>query len=341
MLPERSLWPIDDVWCLHSSLRGRRDIDTNTQALAMQYGAATGAADYCAKSQHMMYDAGRALFEAWGRNRDTATGIIAWMFNSSWPSVNWQLFPYDLLPGGAYYGVKKACEPLHAQYSYDDGSVWVVHEGVAPRAGLRLTARIVDARGRQLDECMALVDVAAQDRVRVLALKPPRRISAVFFVHLTLADAAGERVSANTYALSRRAAPGLVPARRLEAAANPAAYNPFKKKYRMQVRPLADLRGLTRLTPARLRATATVRRQGDDKLLTVTIENRSAAPAFFLEVTAVDAQGAPLTPVFWDDNYQTLMPGERSVLHGRVRTGSPVRVTVSGWNVRQKTLSAS
>ena len=31
------------------------------------------------------------------------------------------------VPAGAYFGSKKACEPLHVQYSYDDDSVAVVN----------------------------------------------------------------------------------------------------------------------------------------------------------------------------------------------------------------------
>ena len=40
----------------------------------------------------------------------------------------WHLYDYYLRPGGSYFGSKKAGEPLHVQYSYDDRSVVVVND---------------------------------------------------------------------------------------------------------------------------------------------------------------------------------------------------------------------
>ena len=75
----------------------------------------------------MNYEAQRAMFEAYGRNKYESTGVIQWMLNNAWPSIIWNLYDYYLVPRGAYFGSKKACEPLHVQYSYDDDSVAVVN----------------------------------------------------------------------------------------------------------------------------------------------------------------------------------------------------------------------
>ena len=56
------------------------------------------------------------MFEAFGRNKYTSTGVIQWMLNNAWPSMIWHLYDYYLRPGGGYFGAKKACEPLHVQY---------------------------------------------------------------------------------------------------------------------------------------------------------------------------------------------------------------------------------
>ena len=56
------------------------------------------------------------MFEAFGRNKYEATGVIQWMLNNAWPSMIWHLYDYYLRPGGGYYGTKVACEPLHVQY---------------------------------------------------------------------------------------------------------------------------------------------------------------------------------------------------------------------------------
>ena len=49
------------------------------------------------------------------------------MLNNAWPSIIWHLYDWYLRPGGGYFGTKKANEPLHVQYSYDDHSVVVVN----------------------------------------------------------------------------------------------------------------------------------------------------------------------------------------------------------------------
>ena len=76
----------------------------------------------------MAYDGERAMFEAYGRNKYAATGVIQWMLNNAWPSLIWHLYDYYLVPGGGYFGTKKAMEPLHVQYDYDDQSVAVVND---------------------------------------------------------------------------------------------------------------------------------------------------------------------------------------------------------------------
>ncbi len=68
----------------------------------------------------MTYEGERAMFEAYGRNKYTSTGVVQWMLNNAWPSIIWHLYDWYLRPGGGYFGTKKACEPLHVQYSYDD-----------------------------------------------------------------------------------------------------------------------------------------------------------------------------------------------------------------------------
>ena len=57
------------------------------------------------------------MFEAYSRNKYASTGVIQWMLNNAWPSLIWHLYDYFLMPAGGYFGTKKACEPVHAQYS--------------------------------------------------------------------------------------------------------------------------------------------------------------------------------------------------------------------------------
>jgi len=92
------------------------DLKVFTDALNARYGAASSVEEYARKSQMMAYETHRAMFEAFGRNKYTSTGVIQWMLNNAWPSMIWHLYDWYLRPGGSYFGAKKACEPLHVQY---------------------------------------------------------------------------------------------------------------------------------------------------------------------------------------------------------------------------------
>ena len=119
MLPAEHLWPIDDWWNFHAGGGQFRDIRVFSEALNARYGTATGLEDFAFKSQLMTYEAMRAMFEAFSRNKYTSTGVIQWMLNNAWPSLIWHLYDYYLRPGGGYFGAKKAMEPIHPLYSYD------------------------------------------------------------------------------------------------------------------------------------------------------------------------------------------------------------------------------
>ena len=125
------------------------------------------------------------MFEAFARNKYTATGVIQWMLNNAWPSIIWHLYDYYLRPGGGYFGTKKACEPVHVQYSYDDRSVVIVSDRLEAVRGLKVKARVLDLGLREKFAREATVDVPADGVVRAFeipvlkdlgpdVLRPPR-----------------------------------------------------------------------------------------------------------------------------------------------------------------------
>ena len=78
------------------------------------------------------------------RKKYHATGVIQWMLNNAWPSFFWHLYDYYLVPGGGFFGARKANEPLHIQYRYDDGKVVVVNSTLSAYQGLRASAKVFD-----------------------------------------------------------------------------------------------------------------------------------------------------------------------------------------------------
>ncbi len=149
-----------------------------------------GVEEYARKAQVAAYESHRAMFESFGARKYTATGVIQWMLNNAWPGMIWHLYDFYLRPGGSYFGTKKACEPLHVQYSYDDRSVLVVNSTLAAHDGLsghgarrrhRRSARSSSARRR--------VDVGPDGVAKALELPAVDGLSPTYFVFLTLDDA--------------------------------------------------------------------------------------------------------------------------------------------------------
>ena len=321
MLPKDHLWPIDDWWNYHAGGGEFKDIHVFTDALNARYGNATGVEDYTLKSQLMGYEGIRAMFEAYSRNKYTSTGVIQWMLNNAWPSVIWHLYDFYLRQGGGYFGAKKAMEPLHPVYSYDDGSIWVVSSQYADAKGLKLTAKIFNLDMTEKFSQQETLDAAADSTNKVLTLKEIQDLSPTYFLALRLEDASGKVVGSNFYWLSSK----------------PETLDWEKSNwYTTPTASYADYTSLSQLPKVKLNVTSRNERKGEDAITHVTVENPSKSLAFFVRLK-VNHGVKEILPVLWQDNYFSLLPGEKRELSATYRTSelgaAKPAVEVSGWNV--------
>ena len=72
------------------------------------------------------------------------------MGQSAYPSLVWQTYDYYYDLTGAYWGIKKACEPVHIQWSYADNSVKVINTTLQDLQGLKATARVYNLDGKEM-----------------------------------------------------------------------------------------------------------------------------------------------------------------------------------------------
>ncbi|MEU9238974.1 exo-beta-D-glucosaminidase [Streptomyces sp. NPDC048385] len=308
------------------------------EALTGRYGAPRSLTDYVRKAQLAQYENVRAQYEAYGRNATDSskpsTGVVYWMFNSGWTSLHWQLTDRYLDQGGAYFGAKKAGEPLHVQYSYDDRSVVVVNQRHAPAS--RLTARVTlfNPDGTQKYDRTATGITVRGDGAHSTALTVPASVtglSSTYLARLVLTDADGLEVSRNVYWLSTR--PDT-----LDWANTDWYHTPTTGH--------ADLTGLSSMAQVPVTATASTTDVHGASTTTVTVRNTGTGktPALLTDVHLVDAHGRPVLPVRWSDNEVSLWPGESATLTATFRTadlhGSAPRVRVSGWNAEERTFQA-
>jgi exo-1,4-beta-D-glucosaminidase len=332
MLPAEHIVPDDPVWNYHAGSERFSNLRHFEDAMKAIYGAPTDLADYERKSQAMAYDSERAMFEAYSRNKYGSTGVIQWKLNSAWPSLIWQLWDYYLQPAGAYFGAKKACEPLHVMYSYDDRSVAVINSTYQPGLNLSVTAKLYDAGLHERFSVTVPVDVAA-DGVTKAGAFPERAFapeSPVYFVDLVLKDQFGKTLSTNFYWLSAK--------KNVYdwSAADNDAFTPVKS--------YEDLTALNSLPSAgEIHAAYTVEKEADAWRVHVQLQNPSYRLAFLVHLELQDdhADGKSL-PLLWDGNYFSLLPGESRGITAPlsspdlvIRSGG---ISITGWNIRPQTL---
>ncbi|HYN03427.1 MAG TPA: glycoside hydrolase family 2 protein, partial [Vicinamibacteria bacterium] len=323
-LPEEQLWPINEAWSYHCGGGPFKTLDVFTKAMDARYGPSKGVDEYARKAQAAAYESHRAMLESFGERKYTATGVIQWMQNNAWPGMIWHLYDFYLRPGGSYFGAKKAGEPLHVQFAYDDRSVVVVNSTLQEHRGLKVTVRVFDLASKErLAQTVEPVDVGPDSSVKVLRAQEPPGLTPTYFLALQLDNAAGHTVSRNVYWLSTKK--------------DVLAWDKSDWYY-TPVTEYADLTGLQRLPPAEV--TATARFESGRAL--VTLQNPSKALAFLVHLAVRKGKGGEeVLPVLWEDNYLTLLPGETREIEARYAPkdvgGSTPVVTVDGWNVAEAT----
>jgi hypothetical protein len=216
------------------------------------------------------------------------------------------------MPNGAFYGAKSACEPLHIQYGYNDNSVKIMNCFYKDFTGLKAFVKIFDFNMSEVWSKTVSADIAADESKSILVLEVPENITKVYFLKLELMDASGKLLSSNFYWLSS------------DGDEN------------------ADFKDLSKLPVTNLNVTVSALQQEGNKCrLTCTIENTGKGLAFavnpkILKLTSKE----PVLPVFWEDNYISLLPDEKRTLQVefdiRNLNGEKPLLKVDGWNVKVK-----
>ncbi len=331
-IPKDHLWPIDEYWNFHAGRERFANINVFVEALNKRYGTATSLDDFERKAQAQAYDNERSMFEAYGRNKYVSTGVIQWMLDNAWPSLIWHLYDYYLVPGGGYFGTKKAQEIVHVQYGFDDNSVAIVNGTYEPLHGLKVTAKLINIDAKLVASNDATLDVPADASSKALDLPKPPGLSTTYFLKLELRDSAGKLLSDNFYWLSTKPDTLDWPTR------DDTDYTPQKD--------FADLTGLNSLPQVKLALKSKYRSGAGKGTVHLKVKNPSASVAFQVHARLTQGKdGDDLVPVFWDDNYFSLLPGEeKSVaatfdaadLHGK----EPF-LEVTGYNVNAESVKPS
>lgn len=175
--------------------------------------------------------------------------------------------------------------------------------------GLKASVKIFDFKMNEVWSKVADAGVTADESKKILALEIPKDITKVYFLKLELKDSSGKQMSSNFYWLSS---------------------NGDEK---------ADFTDLSKLPVTNVNVTASaIQKEGNKCRLTITIENPGTGLAFAVNPKIMNLTSKDLVlPVFWEDNYISLLPKEKRTLKVEFDVknlnGENPLLKVDGWNV--------
>lgn len=302
--PDYTANKIDSVWQYHKDIGYGEHINS--------YGKPKDVRDFANKAQLVNYDQYRALIEGFSAHAwDWYTGTIIWKTQNPWTALRGQMYDYYLDPNACLYGLRNGSEILHVMCNPVDGMVMTVNNAFQYYHDVMLQVKTIDLSGKETLVSQVFCDISPTSVQKYFPVKKEmdalKQQSGGFLV-VRLLNAKQEILSDNLYWLSDESG-----------------------KYT----------GLQSISQAEVKST--VKKLTDGKL-EVTISNKENGPvAFFSRISLVDNKtGKRILPVFYSDNYVSVLPGEQKTVildyPASVNTGG-ASVTVSGWNVKEQKLS--
>lgn len=162
-IPQKEWWPLptneqlknDDgnVWNKH--FFGKEASNANPvnykNSVNIQYGESSGLEEFCERAQMLNLEVMKGMYEAWNDKMwNDAAGLLIWMSHPAYPSFVWQTYDYYYDPTGAYWGAKKACEPLHIQWNASNNSIKIINTTAKELKGAIAKATIYDLNGKEV-----------------------------------------------------------------------------------------------------------------------------------------------------------------------------------------------
>jgi len=334
MMPEEALWPIDkNYWEYHTGRNQFTSLDRDINAINERYGKSSNVEDFAFKAQVNNYEIMRPQFEAFIAHKPKSTGLVQWQLNSAWPKLIWQLYDTYLQPNGSFYGVKKACTPLHAIYRYGFDDIYLGNEDLNDAKNLIVKIRVFDINSKEIFANQWAGDIPSNISKFIYKLPEIKNLTPVYFLDLRIYNQDNKEVDNSIYWLStKKDVLDYEAAKKLEW----PFYTPTKQ--------FANYKALDQLPKVKLDFDYQYTKDDQFGKIILKVKNTSASIAFFSFLDVLDPQSKlPILPIYWNDNYVTILPGEERTYDAQFflsdfKGEKPV-IEVRGWNVDKITLN--
>lgn len=303
MMPEKDLWPVSDVWHYHDFHKGQKKY---MNAIDSLYGVALNLEDFCKKAQFINYDSYRAMFESWNSKLwKNTSGLLLWMTHPAWPSTVWQAYSWDYETFGSFYGVKKACEPVHIQMNLHDKKVIGVNTTLNEILQAKAILKIFSLQGKILFKKEKQVNLPANQIVQIFETEIKTDYPEVCLVRLSLQDKNGKIISQNDYWETNTG--------------NYRAFNHLKN---------------AAITVKNLKK----RIQGNIMAINCNLENHENSPVVNVKVNIANENNDIVLPCYISDGYFNLMPGESKNIEIKFTPGpkNNYKIVLNGYNLKEQ-----
>ena len=301
MMAKEDVWPIGDVWYYHDLHDGQKDY---INAIDSLYGPSADLNDFCKKAQMINYDSHRAMFESWNSKLwNNTSGLLLWMTHPAWPSTDWQIYSWDYETFGSYYGVQKACEPVHIQMNLNNDKVVVINTTLRTYLHALATYAVFDITGKKIAERTIITNINANALTNVFAeekLVPTGN----YLVRIRLAESNGTLLSQNDY---------------WKRAGETADFRAFNKIASVSLSALMEEKTAGKKTNVRFKLT-----------------NLSTAPAIGIKLNVKNKlNGELILPAYFSEGYFNLLPGEtKEITVEYPLVDTPIEIISEGYNVK-------
>jgi hypothetical protein len=278
-------FPIDGVWAYHDANNwpgeDSRKFTSYDNMVRNYYGTVDSTSqqaveDYIRKCQVVNYDVYRASIESINRQLwKTASGILLWKSNSSWPSMTWQVYDWYMQSHAGYYGAKKASEMNHVQLNRADMSVDYIALIPNDQLGVKIKATLVSQNMDTLFVSEKQINTLSDGATKTGIVIPHSKETS--FLKLEAFSAQGNLVADNIYWLQEN----------------------------------NDFKSLNLLPESKLTVEASSETINSIRKVSVLVRNDGSSIVFMADFKIVGKESnVELLPSLWSDNYITLFPGE-------------------------------
>ncbi|MCC9138404.1 glycoside hydrolase family 2 TIM barrel-domain containing protein [Pontibacter silvestris] len=297
---------VDSVWTYHTYT------GVGYEQHILPYGAPTDVKDFATKAQLVNYNQYRALIEGFSSHMwDWYTGTIIWKTQNPWTAMRGQMYDYYLDPNASLYGLRTGSKPLHIMYNPVDSMVMMTNNTFDVKRDMMMVVDAYDMSGKKTALGQVIVEINPSMSKKYLPINASVQELAKdkgAFLSLRLLDLNKQVIDDNFYWLPNAQ----------------GEYNGLKE--------------LAKVSP-KVEAQQVAKGK-----IEVTVTNPATnTVAFFNRLSLVNSQTQErLLPVFYSDNYVSVLPGEHKTITMEYTPGSDdslPAVTIEGWNVEKQTMT--